>query len=164
MNNDELKNIIVEEIIKSKIDQHVLYWLTAQYDYAKIKKIVLKPAKQMKKILDEFIDNIISKLPEQIITEDRIVEVLNKTVATTKYTSFSVIEEPYKRNPTISARYTKREIAQEILKGQGWEVIKGKVTKDIPDLDIYFINGKQVNSLFKKFDGKDIEVAVRECK
>ena len=40
----------------------------------------------------------------------------------------------------------------------------GKVTKDIPDLDIYFINGRQVNSLFKKFEGKKIEIAVREVK
>lgn len=41
-------------------------------------------------------------------------------------------------------------------------VAKGKVTMDLPQLDIWFIEGKQINSLFKKYHKKEIEIYVRQ--
>ena len=48
---------------------------------------------------------------------------------------------------------------------QDTEVIaSGKVTKDLPQLDIWFINGKQINGYFKKYNGKNISISINNRK
>lgn len=42
------------------------------------------------------------------------------------------------------------------------EIATGKVTQDLSQLDIWFINGKQINSLFKKYNGKSIKIFIEE--
>ena len=40
-------------------------------------------------------------------------------------------------------------------------VAGGKVTMDLPQLKIWFINGKQINSYFQKYRGKEIEILIK---
>lgn len=123
---DELKKIIVEEL--------------ENYYY----KVNINS--------EEFANIVISKIPDTIITEDSIVEVLNRTVATLKYRSLS-IEESVKRGAFISARYTNEEIAQEILQGEGWEVIDR--------MKIYEGNKAFIEFDYRKYVGHEIEIAIR---
>ena len=56
-------------------------------------------------------------------------------------------------------KYFKSLIAKEFKL-----VASGKVTEDLPQLKIYFINGKQINGLFKKYSGKPISIYISENK
>ena len=59
-------------------------------------------------------------------------------------------------------RITNQSLRINELKQNQFEVIaSGKVTEDLPKLDIYFIKGKQVNSMFKKYSGKNIILGVK---
>ena len=59
-------------------------------------------------------------------------------------------------------RITNQSLRINELKQNQFEVIaSGKVTEDLPKLDIYFIKGKQVNSMFKKYSGKNVKVGVK---
>lgn len=148
MTNQELKNIIVEE-------------LNSLEDYLY--------ESQSTSIGEEAIETtanmIIKRLPEQIITKDKIVEVLERTVATMKYKSLS-IEESIKKGAFISARYTKEQIASEILQGQEWKVVAGgKVYIDLTDYEEYGeIGKKELYLVFKPYHRKNIEIAAREVK
>lgn len=60
-NQNEIRDIIVGELKKSKIDQYVLYWITASNSPStKCQKLI----KDRDKILNDFISNVISKLPK----------------------------------------------------------------------------------------------------
>ena len=48
--------------------------------------------------------------------------------------------------------YSKENV--ELKKQKGVVIAEGLITEDLPQLKIYFINGKQINSMFKKFSGK----------
>lgn len=109
-------------------------------------------SKEAKEIL---IDSVFDSLPAPVITEDKIVEVL-KSFRGIRQWGPETDKEPFIHECDFY------KVAQEILKGQGWEVVaSGKVKAEISELDIYFIEGKQVNSLFGGFEGKNIEIAVR---
>ena len=73
-----------------------------------------------------------------------IVEVLEECV-----------DDYYKENHPLET------IATNLLAKLQAEVIcEGRVTQDLPHLDIWFINGKQINGLFKKYLGGDIRISV----
>jgi len=109
MTNQELKNIIVEEL---KENEGYLYALALNMYGAHCSEDFDKCNKFAEETNQKYADNIIDKLPEQIITEDRIVEVLDSHL---KY---------------FNAAHLSNQIASEILKGQDWEVVaRGGVTR-----------------------------------
>jgi len=65
-------------------------------------------------------------------------------------------------NYQVERDNNKLQVEIKELKQNQFEVIaSGKVTEDLPKLDIYFIKGKQVNSMFKKYSGKNIILGVK---
>jgi major membrane immunogen (membrane-anchored lipoprotein) len=132
MTDKELKNIIMKEFKK----------YNTNYDL-RLNPIYFK----------EYADNIISKLPslkdEQIITEDRIVEVLRKCHNDYFYTRGKI-----KSQETLY-KETAHQIATEILKDKGWESI-GEVEINEGNID-------NIGYWFKNYMGK-YEIAVREVK
>jgi hypothetical protein len=139
----ELKKIIIKQFLKwiSQLSKHN-YVSMISHDN------ITFDGNIRGKEIETLADNIISKLPNQIITEDRIVEVLNNHLS-----SYSV----------------SKNIAHEILQGQEWEVVaSGEVTtyKDELAFTLPLINGFRFNidSHLYKFEGKNIEIAVREIK
>ena len=56
-------------------------------------------------------------------------------------------------------KYVKSLIAKEFKL-----VASGKITRECGDLDIFFIDEKQINMMFKKYDGKNIEIYIRVMK
>lgn len=127
---DELKNIIIEELENTvaqtkRCNPSVEYYRTGRFTTSVYS-------------FEDIANNIISKLPEQIITEDRIVEVLN---------SFHAI---------INPKYSYKQIAHEILQTQGWE--------SIGEVKITEANIDNVGYWFKEYKGKNIEIAIREVK
>jgi hypothetical protein len=137
MTNQELKNIIVEEL-----NQHFNFKddVTGEYCEANTKRY------------EKYADNIIDKLPEQIITEDRIVEVLDSHL---KY---------------FNAAHLSNQIASEILKDNGYKILaNGKIEwRELPwGINNYavFIGDKQIeNEILKLGKGKNIIVAIKEVK
>ncbi|MCE5328726.1 hypothetical protein LLG07_00070 [bacterium] len=129
MNKEELKNIIIKEIIKDIGVGNI----------------------QATRIAD----SIISKIPEQIITEDKILEVLEEHSGKDKFGKyFKIYEGVWQR------------FAQEILQDKGWKAVaKGKVTQANEYYeDGALVNDESVTDLLSSFDGKNIEIAVREVK
>jgi hypothetical protein len=59
----------------------------------------------------------------------------------------------------LTIDYIKSLIAKEFKL-----VASGGVTRECGDLDIFFIDKKQINMMFKKYDGKNIEIYIREVK
>ncbi len=54
------------------------------------------------------------------------------------------------------------ELAKKISDEIDLEAVAGgKVTMDLPQLKIWFINGKQINSYFQKYRGKEIEILIK---
>jgi len=98
---------------------------------------------------------------QQVITEEDIVEVLEK------YNSFpSHIKSSNPFNDGDGGEYFEwddrnKQIASEILKSK-WEIVaSGMMDYDDHYKDRNYINGESINSKFKKYDGKDCDVAVR---
>ena len=158
MNNEELKNIIVEElqdIFKSRDIPNILrkffYEHPDNCDCAGLLNLCQiwandKSKNLLESISNEIAGNILNKLPEQIITEDRIIEVLSR---------FHVI---------INPKYSYKQIASEILQGQGWEVIKGVLGYSCYS---FYLNksGEEdivLDNILNKYKGKNIEIVVRE--
>jgi hypothetical protein len=127
----ELKNIIVEEL--ENLND---YFHESGKEQLEEEQIEL------------FANNIISKLPEQIITEDRIVEVLK----------------------TYFNDETPKRIASEILKDNGYKILaNGKIGwRELPwGINNYavFIGDKQIeNEILKLGKGKNIIVVIKEVK
>ena len=143
MNKDELKEIIIGELTKHIKD----------IIFNKVKELPFEHSKRQR--IDYLAEKIVRELPD-IITEDYIVEVLNRTVATLKYKSLS-IEESVRRGAFISARYTNEDIAKEILKGQGWEVVDR--------IKIYEGNKASIEFDVSKYEKPvNIEIAIRRVK
>jgi len=67
---------------------------------------------------------------------------------------------------TYNEDYNKFNIpkVKELLKDKSpvTEVASGEVTQDLPKLDIWFINSKQINNLFKKYKGKNIKIYIQK--
>jgi hypothetical protein len=66
----------------------------------------------------------------------------------------------------FEAQYTRkkkviRAIATDI-KSKLKLIAEGKITKECGDLDIFFIDGEQINMKFKKYEGKKIRIWIEE--
>jgi len=117
---------------------------------------------QMK--ITEFVDKLIGMIG-QVITEDRIVEVLEKEL-----TNWSM---PLSSVKGISGKYLYeifadkiKQIASQILQDNKWEeVARGKVGYGFNGytLDEKLLSNLMGKSMLKR-EGKNIEVAVREVK
>ncbi len=123
--NEEIKKIIVEE----------LNWSTMIPIPDEIENE--SKEKQLEWLFDTVADNIISKLPPQVITEDRIVDIIDRYLMTdTPLTVEKIVVD-------------ERRLAKQILEDKGWEVVgKAKVTS----FDLI------------KYKDKNIEFAVKEVK
>ena len=140
---NELKKIIVEELINS-----------------------FGNGKTADTYFDTVAGNIVDKLPslkdEQIITEDRIIEVLYNSVVPTIEVDKKGNIKSGKGQVVLDSSF--KQIASEILKGQGWEV-QGKITGDQFEF-LSFRNGKGADFIKTRKYPKviSIAVAVREVK
>ncbi|MFA5151487.1 MAG: hypothetical protein WC554_02890 [Clostridia bacterium] len=134
MNKEELRKAIVEELTDLED------YLYSESGY----KVEIGEA-----LKNEVAGNILAKIPEQIITEADIVEVLE---------SFIWQDAPLYKEI--------KQIASQILqKGQGWEVVaSGMMDYDVHYSEKVFVNGESLNNKLREFDGKNIEIAVREVK
>lgn len=131
---------------------------------------------QQEWLFDTIADNIISKLPKQIITEDRIVEALDKAYRNLdndpEYDTDKIFAGSL--DYTEDFDYFKKKVAHVILEGQEWEVVaKGKIKVErfanvqntLANVLIginYFT--KLAEMIADDFEGKNIEIAVREVK
>jgi hypothetical protein len=123
-------------------------WLSmvSREHYSKEEKIQIKELEQAIQILEK---------AEPVITEDRIVEVLHNY-------RYDLIH--YSSYETTIDEDLFPDIAKEILKGQGWEVVKGVLGYSCYS---YFLNQPVeedivLDNILNKFKDKNIEIAVRE--
>jgi hypothetical protein len=156
--NKELKYVVTEyQLIK--LARLVAYLSTAA------KSI------EMMEIVKNIHDNIISKLPQPVITEADIVEVLKKHSIITR--DVVILPDgdvrPVLNNDYYELQADKKElkkIAHEILQDNKWEeVARGKVGYGFNG---YTLDEKLLSNLMGKSmlerEGKNIEIAVREIK
>ncbi len=166
--NAKLKDIIEKNIhtdINIKLDKERLEKFLFSTENVDNENLIGEALIDEKKLeaLSNF--SIISKLSEQVITEDRIVEVLN--------IHMNFIDEKTSKYEETNQNLFKR-IAHEILEGQGWEVVvSGEVRVErFNNIQKTLANVKIGNIYFRDIEekladecqGKNIEVAVREVK
>ena len=100
-------------------------------------------------VLDEIATNLLAKL--QVLDRGKVRDILK-----------NVLLPPLGNVPNLyiieQINLIEDQICQLIPEGE--TVAEGKVTMDLPDLDIWYINGKQINGYFKKYAGKEIIVKV----
>ena len=92
---------------------------------------------------------------KKIITEDKIVEVLKKNIVQVYITS---------TNEPVYTQEDYERIANEILEGQEWEVVADGL---IENGALFYPNAGRIelsDIMPDKFEGKNIEIAVREIK
>jgi len=120
MNKEELKKIIVEEI---KTKAYRTMKELDSYTKEPIKEIYFFETMDIKE-LESLVNNIISKIPEPILTEADIVEVLTQYQADRGELEFLAQDKKWSRGKFYKeAEKLKHEIASHILQDKGWKVV-----------------------------------------
>ena len=138
---NELKKIIVEELEKVSFG----------------KMLTIKEADSKKDLKEILADNIISKFPKQVITEADIVDRINFWFEEMRGANWHnwMLEELKDKELESFRRLFIKDIKQ-ILQDNGWESLgEVKITEE---------NIDNVGYRFKKYIGKNIEIAEREVK
>ena len=142
LEKEELKKVIVESLEK--------FGLVTDLKFELRESVGLDEEETLYGLYSKVSKDILARISEseQVITEDRIMEVVTKEINRVIY------HERYTED--INCKILSRRIASEILQGQGWESIGVvKITEENIDNVVYW---------FKEWIDKDIEIAVRVIK